>query len=104
MSLTKKDIELITEVINQIIYNKQKTDEEMTKSQVDAIIKSVEINTKIFNEIKIVAENSEKIMSQSDKVLATVTNGIAGKIEKIYSDICTKEGYLPKISAKLTYF
>lgn len=113
MALTKKDIEVIAEIIN----NFSITNDEMAQKQIDVISQSVVINTNILNQIKLITENSNKTLEHCNTILTTITNGLDDKINnlhtglpiissyigEIHKDVCAKDGYLPKISNKLTY-
>ena len=116
MALTKKDIELIAEILNRTTL----TNEEIVLKQIDTISQSVEVNTNILNQMKVISENSVRTLKNSELLLLKVTNGMSTKIDKlvksadnadldsakldnIFADVCSKDGYLPKISAKLSY-
>lgn len=93
----KKDLE---EMIDKMVAKRTA----LSEKYIEVIAQSVEINTKIFSEIK-------KTTKEIQKISENISNGMVDKIdennkmiEKIHDDVTTKEGYLPKISNKLNYF
>lgn len=104
MALTKKDQEILAEIVINAIANRSGTiSNETMSSQIAAIVEQVKINEGIFNEIKKVGVSIEAQAKSTQKLLDTLTNGMSTKIDAVHKDVSTKEGYLAKLSNKVDY-
>lgn len=99
MGLSQNDIEKIRTELKEGNISQQ----DLLKQYTVLITQSIETNTKIFNEIKKATQSIEKISAEVSNGMSSVVSDSAEKIETIYTDVSSKEGYLPQISNKLTY-
>jgi len=116
MALTKKDLEMVSEMIAQS--RPGAVTKDIIDAQIKIIEKQVSINTQIMNEIQSIGENIKEQGENSYKILNKLSNGISSgvneihevlinkdnplvKIVDIYNDVSSKDGYFPKLAGNL---
>jgi hypothetical protein len=100
MALSKDEKQEITDIIN----NCTNSDNKYLEQYIGLLSKSIETNSNIFHEMKIVTEEIKNISKEISNGMTTMLKENSIKISQVYKDISSKEGYLPGISTKLNYF
>lgn len=123
MALTKKDIDVITNIISDLTNSYSNSDSnadlkkiseyinemvhpldnQIIEQLLKAIDKQVEINTNVHNELKILLNTLTELNKRFSNGLGGTIKNIDNKINLVYTDIVTKEGYIPKAINKLTF-
>lgn len=95
MSLNNKDLN----EIEKLFENLQSDDDYK-----EILVKSTEINTKVLTQLSHISDQLEEISGQFNNGITDLVDENNEKIDQIYKDVSSKDGYLPKIKNKLTYF
>lgn len=123
MALSKKDVEIIKNIVQEFSdgetnstprndlknlaeYVKELVhplDKQIIEQLLKAIDKQVEINNQVNKELEQLLETLSGLNKKFSNGLGSDIKNTAGNVEKIYNDIVTKEGYLPKAINKLFY-